>query len=113
MDSILKLNNDIFEKRERFLKRVKDNLEISKVGNKLSSFYDYDFKMFIGELKKKKIKLSLIEQDQWEEYFSEYKQQINALQLSINKLETNIDKVMYQLYDLDSEKINLIEKANA
>ena len=39
---------------------------------KIKQFYDYDFKTFLAELKKKKIKLSLLQQDELEEYFDDY-----------------------------------------
>ena len=48
-------------------------IAIEKFSNKLKEFYKYDFKTFLSELKKKKITLTLQQQDEWEPYFNEYK----------------------------------------
>ena len=77
--------------------------------NKLKEFYNYDFKTFNTELKKKKIVLTLKQQDEWEEYFNQYKREINSLQESINKTDKEIDQMVYQLYGLTDEEIKIVE----
>jgi len=47
-----------------------------KLSKKLKEFYNYDFKIFVSELKKKKVVLSLLQQDEWEEYFNSYKKKL-------------------------------------
>ena len=84
---------------------------IEKPSQKLQSFYNYDFKTFVAELKKKKVKLSLMQQDEWEEYFTSYKNKINALQTEIATTDTAIDKMVYQLYGLTEEEIQIVEAA--
>ena len=54
----LTLNSQLYKKKNKFLKRIQDNLGVEKVSKKLAAFYDRDFKTFIAELKKKKITLS-------------------------------------------------------
>ena len=55
-DEMLFLNKEIQEWKTKFLKRVKDNFEIVRISKKLDAFYETDFKTFISELKKQKIK---------------------------------------------------------
>jgi len=106
---MLNYNKVLNEKKLTFINRLKDNLDIEKVSNKLESFYDYDFKNFITELKKQKIVFSLDLQDEWEVYFNSYKAEINQLQFDINKTDKEIDQMVYELYDLTEEEIKIVE----
>lgn len=73
VDSIISQNSQIFKKKQMFIELVKENLSITKISKKLDSFFEHDFKVFVAELKKKKISLSLPEQAEWKEFFNEYK----------------------------------------
>ncbi|MDO1499485.1 hypothetical protein Q2T40_04630 [Winogradskyella maritima] len=72
VEEILKLNKTLETKSSKYINRVKSNLGLDRISNKLNQFYEYDFKTFLSELKKKKIKLSLSDQDEWEDYFDDY-----------------------------------------
>ena len=109
-DKIIYLTKQLQEKRNKFLNRINDNFEIGKISKKLEIFYNYDFKTFIGELKKQKSKLSLTQQDEWEEYFNTYKDEINQLQDEINATDKEIDKMVYELYGLSEEEIGIVEE---
>jgi hypothetical protein len=96
-------------KKQKFLKRVQDNFDLDKLSKKLEAFYEYDFKTFVAELKKKKIKLSLVEQDEWEEYFEAYQKELLELQSQIESSDREIDKMVYALYGLSDEEIAVVE----
>ena len=106
---MLILNEQLQEKQTKFLNRVTDNFELNKVSKKVNVFYESDFKTFVTELKKQKIKLSLLQQDEWEEYFNIYKNEINQLQTEINITDNEIDQMVYKLYDLTEEEIEIVE----
>jgi len=106
---MLSLNKQKQEKINKFLHRLETNFEIDKLSNKIKAFYDYDFKTLISELKKKKIKLTLSQQDEWEEYFNNFKAEINTLQNQIDKTDKEIDKMVYVLYGLTKEEIEIVE----
>jgi type I restriction-modification system DNA methylase subunit len=119
-DKMLELNQQLQEKKYKFLNRVKDNLNIGlkpdvnksaeiKISKKLKTFYNNDFKTFVSELKKQKVKLSLVQQDEWEEYFYSYKTEINQLQAEINRTDKEIDQMVYDLYELTEEEIKIVE----
>jgi len=108
-DLMLSLNKQKQEKINKFLHRLKTNFEIEKFTNKMKAFYDYDFKTLITELKKKKIKLSFSQQDEWEEYFKNYKDAINELQKQIDKTDKEIDQMVYELYGLNEDEIEIVE----
>ncbi len=110
-DKMLDLNKVLQEKKNKFTNRINDNFEINKISKKLELFYNYDFKTFVSELKKQKIKLSLVQQDEWEEYFNAYKDEINQLQDEINTTDKEIDQMVYELYGLTEEEIGIVEKS--
>jgi len=109
-DQMLSLNKQLQEKKNKFLNRIKSNLEIEKITKKLDAFYNFDFKTFLSELKKQKIKLFLKQQDEWEDYFNSYKKEINELQFQINKTDNEIDRMVYELYGLTDDEIKIVEE---
>ncbi|RLA06981.1 MAG: hypothetical protein DRQ51_07595 [Gammaproteobacteria bacterium] len=108
-DTMLELNKKLQEIKQKFIKRIMANFTIEKLTNKLKLFYNYDFKIFIDELKKKKITLKLSEQDEWEEYFDNYKTQINTIQTQINQTDNEINQMVYKLYNLTDDEIKIVE----
>ncbi len=108
-DIMVSLNKELQSKAEKFKKRIKANLEVEKLTKKQQKFYNFDFKTFVAELKKQKIILNFKQQDEWEDYFDSYKQEINDLQHRINQTDTEIDKMVYELYKLTENEIETIE----
>jgi type I restriction-modification system DNA methylase subunit len=93
----------------KFLKRVKDNFNLDKLSKKLEAFYKHDFKTFLAELKKKKVILSLVQQDEWEEYFESYQEELTTLQTQIDNTDKQIDKMVYELYGLSEDEVCVVE----
>lgn len=111
--SILLANTSFEIKVNNFISRILVNFAIDKLSNKLKEFYIYDFKTFLSELKKKKITLTLKQQDEWEQYFNEYKAEINKLQQQINQTDKEIDQLVYKLYGLTEEEIKIVEESSS
>lgn len=84
---------------------------MESLSKKLEAFHLYDFKTFLDELKKKKVTLSLKQQDEWEEYFNEHKEKILELQSQINQNDREIDQLVYRLYGLTEEEIKIVEES--
>lgn len=108
-DTMLQLTDSLQQKRQRFHCRMKDNLGIGKVTSALERFDELNFKAFIAELKKQKISLSLAQQDEWEDYFNQYKAECNALTAQINTTDNEIDQKVYGLYGLNDDDVKVIE----
>ena len=108
-DKMLSLNKDLQAKRARFLRRLQDNMPDIKITGTLETFDTLDFAGFVAELKKQKIKLSLVQQDEWEDYFSQYKAACTELTSAISATDAEIDSRVYDLYGLTEEEIQLIE----
>jgi len=108
---MLELNSKKEKQLEKFLSRVESHYDLQKKSIKLTEFYNHDFKTFLDELKKKKVTLSLKQQDEWEEYFNEHKEKILELQSQINQTDREIDQLVYQLYGLTEEEIKIVEES--
>jgi hypothetical protein len=69
----------------------------------LEHFDKLVFKQFVA-LGKQKITLSLKQQDEWEEYFNEYQSVCSNFVSQIDTTDKEIDKRVYELYELTEEK---------
>lgn len=66
----------------------------------------------IKDAKKTKVKLNLSEESEWMAYFNEQKQKALALQSEINRIDAEIDALVYKLYGLrggDKDRGKLIK----
>ena len=99
------------EKRTRFLRRLNENFEGIKITTALQTFDQLDFRGFVSELKKQKIKLSLVEQDEWEDYFNQYRQACQELSEQIKATDNEIDNKVFDLYGLTQEEREIVINA--
>ena len=106
---MLALNKDLQDKRARFLRRLQDNMPEIKINGTLETFDTLDFAGFVAELKKQKIKLSLVQQDEWEDYFNQYKAACGELSAKIAATDKEIDTRVYALYGLTEDEIKVID----
>lgn len=104
--SITDLNESI-RKFQRTLQRKFEGLE--KLPKKLQNWYLLPFTEFIKELNKKKIKLALSEEAEWEDYFLQEKQKAQDLKSKIEQTDAAIDQMVYQLYGLTDKEIAIVE----
>jgi hypothetical protein len=108
-DAMLSLNADLQQKRSRFLRRLHENFEGVKITGALETFDTLQFADFLKELKKQKIKLTLPQQDEWEDYFGQYKNECNSISEQIAETDRKIDGMVYELYGLTEEEIKVVE----
>ena len=108
-DRMLFLNSQLKEKRTRFLHRLSDNFEGIKITTALQTFDQLEFKGLMAELKKQKIKLSLVQQDEWEEYFNQYREACQQLTNQIAETDQEIDLKVYHLYGLTYDEVLTID----
>ena len=104
VSTMLSLNQQLQEKRNRFLRRLNENLEGVKITTALQTFDKMDFAGFVAELKKQKIRLSLSQQDEWEEYFNQYVSDCQKLSAQIAETDNEIDQRVFDLYGLTPEE---------
>ncbi len=104
-----KISIGILLSTNNFAKRIADNYTLVQITNKLYNFYSYDFKIFVNEINKHGKKLSLKQQDELEEYFTENKNNILSKKEIQQSIDKQIDTLVYELYKLSPEEIDLIE----
>lgn len=92
-----------------FISLLQSKFEIEKLTTKLQNWHELEFGDFLKELKKAKVQLSLSEEAEWMQYFNEQKQKAQALKSEIDKIDKEIDKMVYELYGLSEEEINIVE----
>ena len=112
-DTMLSLHKQLQEKRARFLRRLSENFEGVKITTALQTFEELDFKAFVAELKKQKIKLSLAEQDEWEDYFNSYRAACEELKSQIAQTDSDIDLHVYRLYGLTYDEVTTVDPDTA
>ena len=107
-DLMFSLNSQLQEKRSQFLRRLSENLEGVKITSSLQAFDTMDFKGFVAELKKQKIKLTLSQQDEWEEYFNQRVAECQTLSAQIKATDNEIDNRVFDLYGLTEEERKIV-----
>lgn len=78
--------------------------------NRFTDWHLLSYDEFIKELATKKIKLSLSEEAEWEDYFNQESKKALDLKNQIDKTDKVIDKMVYELYELSEEEILIIEE---
>lgn len=110
-DKMLSLNSDLLAVKLQFSNLLKSEFLLEKISKNLENWFGLEFSDFIKELKKQKIKLSLVQKAEWMEYFNEQKAKALALKAEIDKTDKEIDQMVYELYGLTEEEIALVENS--
>ncbi|MEI8047018.1 MAG: DNA methyltransferase [Bacteroidota bacterium] len=93
----------------KFQRTIQRKFNLEDLPGKLQNWYLLTYKEFIGELAKKKVKLSLSEENDWEAFFLQEAKQALALKSEIDKTDREIDMMVYELYGLIEEEIGIVE----
>ena len=109
-DKMLFLNKELQDLSQKFQRMLLRKFDLEKLSTKLQEWYLLDFSDFIKELKRLKVKLSLSQESEWEEYFLEEKSKAIAVDSEIKNTDKEIDSMVYRLYDLTDEEIKIIEE---
>lgn len=109
-DKMLSLNSDVQKKVNRFIGRIKETYNLEKTTQNIETFYNLAFADFVKELSKQKVKLSMKQKDELEDYFNEYVKDISALNEQISRTDAEINTLVYKLYGLTDEEIKVVEE---
>lgn len=110
---------DLMLELNKKLQTIKQNfhheLALEKLTKKLQNFEELTFEEFITEYAKaKKIKFAdkLAERNfknEWSALFENDKKEVLQIQNKINQTDKEIDKMVYELYDLTEDEIKIVE----
>ena len=105
------LTKNLQEARQNFI----NELELEKLPKKLQNFEELDFDEFVKEYKKaKKLKFAdkLEERNfknEWKALFENDTKIVLDLKSQIEKANKEIDKMVYELYELSDDEIKVVE----
>lgn len=109
-DKMLTLNGEMQQKVSRFLRRITETYNLEKTTATLETFYTLSFSDFVKELGKQKLKLTLVQKDELEDYFNAYQSECQSLKTAIATTDHEIDRMVYALYGLTDEEVKVVEK---
>lgn len=106
-DIMLSKNEELNQLSQQFTQLLQ--AKFSTINKKLQSWYSLTGNEFLKELSKQKIKLPLSEQQEWLQYFEKQKTKANNIQQTIEQTDKEIDAMVYALYGLTEEEIQIVE----
>jgi len=100
----------------KFTKYLQSQFSIENLPKKLQNYHELEFGDFIKELAKsiKKgggEKLSKMDEMDWMEVFETKKEEALTLKAEIDKTDKEIDQMVYELYGLNKEEIQIVESS--
>jgi type I restriction-modification system DNA methylase subunit len=109
-DLILSLNKELQIVALKFQRTIQRKFDLDDLPGKLQNWYFLTYPEFITELVKKKIKLSLTNEAEWESYFLQESKIALDLKSRIEATDKEIDQMVYALYELTNEEIKIVEE---
>jgi type I restriction-modification system DNA methylase subunit len=112
VDSLLESAASLQKEKTRFFKTLIEEKGKIKKTKKLSNFWEFPYEKFKKELKRQKIEFNLgNDNDQWREYFNSTVEKVEQIKVGISKTDNKVDQMVYQLYDLTQEEIQIVENS--
>lgn len=108
-DLMLTLNKELQEQSQKFQRTIQRKFELEDLPKKLQDWYKLSYAEFIKELGKKKVKLTLSQEAEWEDYFIQESKKALELKATIDATDKAIDTMVYELYGLNEEEIAIVE----
>ena len=109
VDKIIDSSKKLVLLIENLVELVQSKFPIPKPSKKLQDWPSLTFAGFLGELKKQQVKLSLEKEAEWMDYFTKKQTEALALQSEIDRLDREIDEMVYDLYGLTEEERKVVE----
>ena len=110
-DIMLSKNKELNHLSQQFTQLLQAKSSTININKKLQNWYTLTGNEFLKELSKQKIKLPLSEQQEWLQYFEEQKTKANNIQQIIEQTDKEIDAMVYALYGLTEEEIEIVENS--
>jgi type I restriction-modification system DNA methylase subunit len=108
-NEMLILHKALNEPSQKFQRMLQRKFDLNELPGKLQNWYLLSYKEFIAELGKKKVKLTLAQEAEWEDYFNTEKGKALEIKKQIEDTDREIDRMVYELYELTEEEIKIVE----
>ncbi|MCB5984563.1 hypothetical protein LIT13_13235, partial [Flavobacterium psychrophilum] len=99
------------QQQAKVINMLQRDYGLTKPTKKLDTWYELTVQDFFKELAKAKIALSAIQKDEVQEYFETYQKQAVATKNQITATDKQIDAMVYELYGLSNEEIEIVENS--
>lgn len=103
------ISNEFISASQKFQRTIQRKFSLEELSNKLQDWHTLTYKEFIAELGKRKVKLSLSDEAEWEDYFLQEQKKALELKAKIEATDKEIDQMVYKLYNLTEEEIAIVE----
>jgi len=113
VDKLLESCQERHDKAKQFTEYLSQIYAPKSISEKLQKFYKLDFKGFIGELKKQSVKLTPTQEMELMPLFNEKAADLAALSQMIERLDGELDDVVFALYGLTEEERAIVGGINA
>lgn len=110
-DQMLSLNKELQEISEKFQRNLQREFSLETLSKKLQNWYELSFAEFLKELAKAKLNLTLSQKAEWEDYFLAEQQKAISIKSQIDQTDKEIDQMVYELYGLTEEEIEIVENS--
>ncbi|NIN47062.1 MAG: N-6 DNA methylase [Candidatus Aminicenantes bacterium] len=108
---MLELNRHFYGLLDKFTHFIEKIYKPKRISNKLKEFFTLPFTDFIKELKGQKASFTRKEEFELMELFEEQKEKALALKKEIDEIDNEIDQMVYDLYGLTEEEIQIVESS--
>jgi type I restriction-modification system DNA methylase subunit len=108
--SIQSLSKELQILSNKFISILNSDFNIEIKSKKIEEFYNLNWSDFEKNLNKNKIYLSGILKEEWFDRFDRLKNQALDIKKQITETNNEIDRIVYELYDLTNEEIQIVEK---
>lgn len=124
VDILINFNKEFSSKTDKFQNYLLSQFSVKKLSKKLQNWHELEFGDFIKELNKainkenrerrkneetELSKLTKKDEFEWMELFESKKKEAQELQTQIQQTEKQIDQMVYELYGLTEEEIEIVE----
>ena len=103
-----RLTTDLQTLCSKFTRNLQREYNLEKLSAKLENWFLITFAAFLKELEKSKIKLTLSQKAEWEDYFLQESQKAVAIKQQIDTTDKESDQMVYGLYGITEEEIKIV-----
>jgi len=95
----------------KFTRNLQREYNLDKLSAKLDNWFQITFAVFLKELEKSKVKLTLSQKAEWEDYFLQESKKALEIKHQIDTTDKEVDQMVYALYGLTEEEITIVENS--
>ncbi|WP_181248470.1 TaqI-like C-terminal specificity domain-containing protein [Flavobacterium magnum] len=104
------LSKELNDENLKFQRSLQRKFELDSLPKTLQNWYLLNYSKFIGELGKLKIKLTLSQEAEWEDYFIAESNKVRAIRSEIDGINKSLNKSIYKMYGITNDEIEIIDK---